>query len=78
MVDTLADFMTAKGVGSLLFKCYLQWYCHQIFVDPADIPKLEYYLDDILFFARKWPSKPNFQNGNWCSKRWHLCTVLWK
>ena len=45
---TLANLMIAKGVGSLLFKWDLKW-------DPADVSKLVYYLDDLMFFDSTLP-----------------------
>ena len=48
-VDTLANLMIQKGVGSLLFKRDLKRYYRQIFVDPADAVKLRYFLDDLMF-----------------------------
>ena len=54
-VDTLANLMVLKGVGSLLFKRDLRRYYHQIFVDPADVAKLGYYLDDLLYFDATLP-----------------------
>ena len=47
--------MIAKGVGSLLFKWDLKCYYHQYFVDPADVSKLVYYLDDLMFFDSTLP-----------------------
>ena len=49
-VDTLANIMVTKGVGSLLFKRDLKCYYRQIFVDPGDIPKLGYQFDNFLYF----------------------------
>ena len=54
-VDTLANLMVMKGVGSLLFKRDLRRYYRQIFVDPADVAKLGYYLDDLLYFDTTLP-----------------------
>ena len=54
-VDTLVDIMMSKGVGCLLFKRDLKRYYRQIFVDPADVAKLGYYLDDLLFFDTTLP-----------------------
>ena len=54
-VDTLVNLMVLKGVGSLLFKCDLRRYYRQIFVDPADVAKLGYYLDDFLYFDATLP-----------------------
>ena len=47
--------MIAKGVGSLLFKWDLKCYYHQYFVDPADVSKLVYYLDNLMFFDSTLP-----------------------
>ena len=47
--------MVLKGVGSLLFKCDLRRYYRQIFVDPSDVAKLGYYLDDLLYFDATLP-----------------------
>ena len=54
-VDTLANIMIKKGVGSLLFKRDLKCYYRQIFVDPGDIPKLGYQFDDYLYFDATLP-----------------------
>ena len=54
-VDTLANLMVLKGVGSLLFKRDLRRYYRQIFVDPSDVAKLGYYLDDLLYFDATLP-----------------------
>ena len=54
-VDTLVEIMMSKGVGCLLFKRDLKRYYRQIFVDPADVAKLGYYLDDLLFFDTTLP-----------------------
>ena len=54
-VDTLADIMVTKGVGSLLFKRDLKRYYRQIFVDPGDIPKLGYQFDNLLYFDATLP-----------------------
>ena len=55
MVDTLANIMITKGVGSLLFKRDLKHYYRQIFVDPGDIPKLWYQFDSCLYFDATLP-----------------------
>ena len=55
MVDTLADIMVTKGVGSLLFKRDLKHCYRQIFVDPGDIPKLGYQFDSLLYFDATLP-----------------------
>ena len=54
-VDTLADIMVKKGVGSFLFKRDLKRYYRQIFVDPGDIPKLSYQFDNLLYFDATLP-----------------------
>ena len=55
MVDTSANIMITKGVGSLLFKRDLKCYNRQIFVDPGDIPKLGYQFDSFLYFDATLP-----------------------
>ena len=55
MVDSLAILMVAKGISSLLFKRDLKRYYRQIFVDPADIPKLGYRFDNRLYFNATLP-----------------------
>ena len=52
-VDTLAQLMINKGVSSLLFKCDLKWYYHQI--HPSDAVKLGYYIDDLIYINLTLP-----------------------
>ena len=54
-VDTLAQLMIKKGVGSLLFKRDLKRYYRQIFVDPSDAVKLGYYVDDMIYIDSTLP-----------------------
>ena len=54
-VDNLADLMLSKRIGSLLFKRDLKRYYRQIFVDPADIPKLSYKFQKLLYFDATLP-----------------------
>ena len=54
-VDTLAQLMIDKGVGSLLFKRDLKCYYQQIFVDPSDTVKLGYYIDDLVYIDSMLP-----------------------
>ena len=54
-VDTLAQLMIKKGVGSLLFKCDLKRYYRQIFVDPSDTVKLGYYVNDMIYIDSTLP-----------------------
>ena len=54
-VDTLAELMVSKGIGCLLFKRDLKHYYRQIFVDPADIPKLGYQFQGELYFDATLP-----------------------
>ena len=54
-VDTLAQLMVEKGVCSSLFKHDLKTYYHQIFVDPSDVVKLGYYIDDLMYIDLTLP-----------------------
>ena len=54
-VDTLAQLMIDKGVGSLLFKRDLKRYYRHIFVDPSDAVKLGYYIDDLVYIDSMLP-----------------------
>ena len=47
--------MIDKGVGSLLFKRDLKCYYQQIFVDPSDVVKLGYYIDDLVYIDSTLP-----------------------
>ena len=54
-LDNLAEFMIVKGISCLLFKRDLNHYYRQIFVDPADIPKLGYQFQQELYFNATLP-----------------------
>ena len=54
-VDTLAQLMIDRGVGSLLVKRDLKRYYRQIFVDPSDAVKLGYYIDDLIYIDATLP-----------------------